>query len=117
MDAHGSSHAGVGHVMRRRVLFRVLAALLVLTYVTVAVTNFDFGRFNLWMAMAIAVVKASLVVLFFMHLKYDKPFNGMILIVSLALVALFIVIALGDTQQYQPNLIPGYAPEIKTNPQ
>ena len=116
MDAHDGSHTQVGHVMRRRVLFRVLAALLVLTYVTVAVTNFDFGRFNLWVAMAIAVVKASLVVLFFMHLKYDKPFNGMILIVSLALVALFIVIALGDTQQYQPNLIPGYAPEIKTNP-
>jgi len=41
MDAHGNTHAGVGHVMRRRVLFRVLAALLILTYVTVAVTSFD----------------------------------------------------------------------------
>ena len=117
MDAHGSSHEGVGHVMRRRVLFRVLAALLVLTYVTVAVTSFDFGRWNLVVAMAIAVVKASLVVMFFMHLKYDKPFNGMILIVSLALVALFIVIALDDTRHYQHNVIPGYAPEIKANTQ
>ena len=117
MDAHGSSHAQVGHVVRRRVLFRVLAALLVLTYVTVAVTNFDFGPLNLWVAMGIAVVKASLVVLFFMHLKYDKPFNALILIVSLGLVALFIVIALDDTRHYQRNTIPGYAPEIKTNPQ
>lgn len=116
MDAHDSSHPQVGHVMRRRVLFRVLAALLVLTYITVAVTSFDFGRFNLWIAMGVAVVKAALVVMFFMHLKYDKPFNGMILIVSLALVALFIVIALGDTREYQPQLIPGYAPDIKTNP-
>jgi len=55
--------------------------------------------------------------MFFMHLKYDKPFNGMILVVSLALVALFIIIALGDTQQYQRNVIPGYAPEIKANTQ
>jgi cytochrome c oxidase subunit 4 len=112
-----NAHAGVGHVMRRRVLFRVLAALLVLTYVTVAVTNFDFGRFNLWMAMAIAVVKASLVVLFFMHLKYDKPFNALVIIVSMALLVLFIAIALTDTEQYEPNRIPGYAPSIKTNPQ
>ena len=117
MDAHGSSHEGVGHVMRRRVLFRVLAALLVLTYVTVAVTSFDFGRWNLVVAMAIAVVKASLVLMFFMHLKYDKPFNGLILIVSLALVALFIVIALDDTRHYQHNVIPGYGPGVKANTQ
>jgi hypothetical protein len=40
----------------------------------------------------------------------------MILVVSLALVALFIVIALDDTLHYKKNVIPGYAPEIKTNP-
>ena len=78
MDAHGS-HPQVGHVMRRRVLFRVLAALLVLTYVTVAVTSFDFGRFNLWMAMGIAVVKASLVVLFFMHVKESSRLTKLII--------------------------------------
>jgi len=117
MDAHGQAHAGVGHVMRRRVLFRVLAALLVLTYVTVAVTSFDFGRWNLVVAMAIAVVKASLVLMFFMHLKYDKPFNAIVIIVSMALVLLLIVIALQDSAQYEPQKIPGYAPSIKTNPQ
>ena len=117
MDAHGNTHAGVGHVMRRRVLFRVLAALLILTYVTVAVTSFDFGRWNLAVAMAIAVVKASLVLMFFMHLKYDKPFNAIVVIVSIALVMLFIGIALTDATQYEPNRIPGYAPSIKTNPQ
>lgn len=114
--AHATPHPGVGHVVRRRVLFRVLAALLALTYVTVAVTYFDFGPYNLIIAMVIAVIKASLVLLFFMHLKYDKPFNGIVLIVSLALVALFIVIALIDTTQYHPEQIPGYAPQIKTNP-
>ena len=87
MDTAATAHHGVGHVMRRRVLFRVLAALLVLTYVTVAVTNFDFGPWNLWIAMGVAVLKAALVVLFFMHLKYDKPFNAIVFIVSLALVA------------------------------
>ena len=84
MDAHGQAHAGVGHVMRRRVLFRVLAALLVLTYVTVAVTSFDFGRWNLVVAMAIAVVKATLVVLFFMHVKYQMPLVKLMVPMALA---------------------------------
>lgn len=116
--SHGSpgSHPEVGHVVPLKVLFAVLATLLVLTYVTVAVTNFDFGNFNLWIALAIATVKASLVLLYFMHLRYDKPFNGVVLIVSLALVALFVAIALTDTGQYAPDKIPGYAPSIKTNP-
>ena len=101
MDAHGQAHAGVGHVMRRRVLFRVLAALLVLTYVTVAVTSFDFGRWNLVVAMAIAVVKASLVLMFFMHLKYDKIFHTVVFVSAILAASLFVGFTLMDTSQYQ----------------
>ena len=111
------SHSRVGHVVPLRVLFGVLATLLVMTYVTVAVSNYDFGRFNLWVALGIALFKASLILLFFMHLKYDKPFNAIVIIVSLAFVMLFIAGALLDSTQYQPNKIEGYAPAIKTNPQ
>jgi len=113
----GSAHPRVGHVVPLRVLFGVLATLLVMTYVTVAVSGYDFGRFNLWVALGIALFKASLVLLFFMHLKYDKPFNAIIIITSLAFVMLFIAGALMDVKQYQPNKIEGYAPAIKTNPQ
>ena len=51
-----------------------------------------------------------------MHLKYDKPFNAIVVIVSIALLMLFIAIALTDAAQYEPDRIPGYAPSIKTNP-
>lgn len=112
-----SAHPQVGHVVPLPVLFAVLGTLLVMTFVTVAVSWLDFGRFNLWIALAIAVFKASLVLLFFMHLKYDKPFNAIVIIVSMALVMLFIAIALTDATQYEPDRIPGYAPSIKTNPQ
>jgi cytochrome c oxidase subunit 4 len=112
-----SAHPQVGHVVPLRVLFGVLGTLLLMTFVTVAVSWIDLGRYNLWLAMGIAVFKASLVLLFFMHLKYDKPFNAMVIIVSMVLVVLFIGIALTDTAQYEQNLIPGYAPSIKTNPQ
>jgi cytochrome c oxidase subunit 4 len=111
------AHPQVGHVVPLNTLFAVLGTLLVMTFVTVAVSWFDFGRFNLWIALGIAVFKASLVLLFFMHLKYDKPMNAIVIIVSIALVVLFIAITLTDSSQYNSQKIPGYAPSIKTNPQ
>jgi cytochrome c oxidase subunit IV len=101
------------HVMPMRVLLAVWIALLVLTVVTVAATRVNLGNFNLWIAMAIATVKAGLVVLYFMHMRYDRPFNAMVFISALLLVALFISIALIDTGAYQPELIPGYAPGMR----
>ena len=105
------------HVSPPSVFRNVLMALLALTVVTVAISRVDLGSLNMFAAMGIAAVKATLVLTFFMHLKYDKPFNAVVIIVSMALVALFIAIALTDTAQYEPNKIPGYAPSIKTNPQ
>jgi cytochrome c oxidase subunit 4 len=62
------------------------------------------------LALAIATLKASLVVLYFMHMRYDHPFNAIVFIGSLLFVMLLVVLALLDTQAYQPELIPGYAP-------
>lgn len=111
---HGSAaaHPQVGHVVPVRLLAAVLGALLLLTVVTVGATYVDLGRLNLWVALAIATVKASIVALFFMHLRWDRPFNAVIFISSITLVALFVGFALMDTGQYQPDLIPGYAPAI-----
>lgn len=111
----GEGHPLVGHVVPLRILVAVLGVLLVLTVVTVGATWVDLGAFNIWLALGIATVKASFVVLYFMHLRYDKPFNAIIFITSLVLVALFVGIALTDTRSYNPELIPGYAPSIKTN--
>ena len=49
----------------------VLIGLLILTVITVAVAQVDFGAFNAFFAMLIASVKAALVLLYFMGLKYD----------------------------------------------
>jgi cytochrome c oxidase subunit 4 len=92
---------------------RVWAALVVLTILTVAATWVDFGSFNLWVAMVIATVKASLVVLFFMHMRYERPFNAIVFISALAFVTLFVSLTLMDTQAYKPEMIPGYAPAVQ----
>ena len=49
----------------------VLAALLLLTGLTVGVSYIDMGRLNVPITLAIASAKVSLVLLFFMHLKYE----------------------------------------------
>jgi len=108
--ADKAAHAAVGHVVPLKILFGVLGALLALTFVTVAITWVPLGEFNLIAALAIALVKASLVALYFMHLRWDRPFNAVILLSALALVMLFVGLALLDSQAYQPDVIPGYSP-------
>jgi cytochrome c oxidase subunit 4 len=86
------------------ILIGVFMALIVLTGVTVGVTYFDLGGWNLIVAMAIATVKAVLVALYFMHLRYDNPFNAIVFLAALIFIALFISITLLDTTQYQPDI-------------
>lgn len=59
------------HLMSYQTLGLVLAALLVLTGVTVGVSYIDMGWLNVPVTLAIASAKVSLVLLFFMHLKYE----------------------------------------------
>jgi len=62
--------AGHGHVVPLRVYLSVFATLLVLTGVTTAVAFVDLGRMNVVIMLAIAVTKATLVILYFMHVRY-----------------------------------------------
>lgn len=112
-DALESPARGPGHVVPLRLLLGVLAALLALTVVTVAVAYVDLGPLNLIVALSIAMIKASLVLLVFMHLLWDRPFHAVVLLTSLALVVLFLIFTLIDAHHYHPEVIPGYAPEMR----
>ncbi|HEV7558448.1 MAG TPA: cytochrome C oxidase subunit IV family protein, partial [Kofleriaceae bacterium] len=80
--------------------------LLMLTLVTVLATKINFGaNINLAIAMFIAVVKATLVILFFMHLKYDKLFHSVVFVSALLAASLFVGFTLMDTGQYQQTNI------------
>lgn len=97
--AHHASEAVVHkpHVLHLRQYLGVWIGLLVLTVVTVYVSYFDFGAMNVIVAMVVATAKASLVVLFFMHLKYDERFNVLVFISSIAFLAVFFIFTLADT--------------------
>jgi cytochrome c oxidase subunit 4 len=60
------------HIVPLKVYFAVAAALFLLLALTVAVFSFDLGPYNIVAALVIAVLKAVLVVLFFMHVKYSS---------------------------------------------
>lgn len=68
------------HILPLSLYVKVLGALLLLTALTVAVAQMDFGVFNILIAMGIATIKATLVLLFFMHLKYDDKLFPVILL-------------------------------------
>ncbi len=60
------------HVVSRKIYFVIFGALMVFTGVTVWVANYDLGRWNAIVALSIAVFKATLVVLYFMHVRYSS---------------------------------------------
>jgi cytochrome c oxidase subunit 4 len=94
------------HAVPRRVLATVYGLLVLLTLITVAVSRVDLGSANIWAALLIAVIKGGLVAMYFMHLRWDSPFNGLILIAALFFVSLFIGLALLDSHSYQPLMKP-----------
>lgn len=88
---------GHHHVLPKGVLFKVFGALIVLTAITVAVAYVPLGPFNVPIAIVIAATKATLVVLFFMALKYDNPVNALTFTIGIIMVAVFITFTMFDT--------------------
>ncbi|HVV88062.1 MAG TPA: cytochrome C oxidase subunit IV family protein [Kofleriaceae bacterium] len=115
-DDHGH---GLAHVATARSLLSTWGTLMVLTLLTVTATKVDFGpTYNLALAMAIAVIKATLVVLFFMHLRYDKLFHSVLIVGGLLAASLFVSFALMDSSQYQQTIIwdPTHPPSAPIGP-
>lgn len=104
--AHGHDEEhGLSHVTPVRLLVGVFALLMVLTAITVGATLVDLGpRMNLIIAMVIATVKAGLVVTYFMHLRWDRPFNTLVFLGSLLFVSLFISMTLLDKSEYEKDI-------------
>ena len=80
-----------------RQYFGVFFALMVLTALTVWVAFQDFGFLNNVIAVGIAVFKASLVILYFMHVKYSSKLTKALLPLSIAFFLVLIAFVFADT--------------------
>jgi cytochrome c oxidase subunit 4 len=79
-----------------------LALLLILTAITVAASYIQFGSLNVVIALGIATIKASLVALFFMHLRHDKPVNAVIACAGFLFLGLFLLFTFLDVDTRDP---------------
>lgn len=98
-----SEHAG-HHITPKATYIKAFVALLVLTVVTVLAAEVHFGPvLGIIVAIAIASAKASLVVMYFMGLKYDTGVNTLVFLTGLGFVAVFLAFTLIDTSQRSPE--------------
>jgi cytochrome c oxidase subunit 4 len=103
-ETHSHDDAHHPHVLPIKLLVGVWAALMVLTVLTVAVAKLDLGAADLAVAMAIALVKATLVALIFMHLLWDKGFHSLLVVGGVLCMALFIGATLFDREHYEQSI-------------
>jgi len=92
------------HVVPRSLLLGTWGALMALTALTVTAAHADLGVFNVVIALGIAAVKASIVALIFMHLKYENKFHVVVLVGSLFFALVLAGFVVFDTTHYQPTI-------------
>jgi len=84
------------HIVPLKVYLMVAGALMVLTYLTVKISFIHLEGWNVVIALSIAAIKASLVVLFFMHLRYEWNINTIVFLIAIGFLAIFISITMFD---------------------
>jgi cytochrome c oxidase subunit IV len=90
----GDSHSE--HIVPVGVYVGVFLALMVLTALTTAVAFVDLGPLNTVVALTIAVIKMLLVVLFFMHVRYNKGLTRIVIVAAFFWLGIMMALMLAD---------------------
>ncbi len=84
------------HVIPVKIYLAIFGALMVLTATTVAVAQVDLGPLNLAVAISIAMLKTTLVVLYFMHVRYSGHLVKIFVVAGFLWVLIMIAIMMSD---------------------
>jgi len=84
------------HVVSWKVYLTIFLALCALTVATVEVAGHDFGEYNLIVAVGIAICKATLVVLYFMHARYSERLTGLVIAAAIAFFFILVFLTMTD---------------------
>jgi cytochrome c oxidase subunit IV len=85
-----------GHVSPKSLYYAIFAALMVFTGITVGVAFINLGRLNFPVAISIAIFKATLVILFFMHAKYSSRLTKLIIATGFFFLLVMFTLTLTD---------------------
>jgi cytochrome c oxidase subunit 4 len=91
-----SEHEHTEHIVSPGMYLVIISTLLALTGITVFAAFVDLGRFNIVVALLIATIKATLVVLIFMHAKYAPERTKLVIIAGVFWLALLLFMTLSD---------------------
>ncbi len=89
-------HSVEHHIVPVKNYVFVWLALIILTFTTWGVAYIDMGRFNIVVALVIAFIKMSLVIYFFMHVKFDDPLTKLFVGGGFFWLLILIALTLGD---------------------
>jgi cytochrome c oxidase subunit 4 len=84
------------HILPKRVYYTIFAILMFCTYLTVQIAFFDLGELNTIAALVIAVFKATIVVLFFMHVKYSTRLTWLVVTGSIFWLGIMLALTMSD---------------------
>lgn len=86
----------VHHGPSMRTFFLIWGALIVLTTITVAVSYLELGALNPIVALVIATIKALLVILFFMEIRYSSKMTMMVVVSGVFFLIILLTLTLSD---------------------
>ena len=98
-----------GHVSPKSTYYLIFGALMVLTAITVAVAFQPLGVWNFPVAIAIAITKATLVILFFMHAKYSSKLIKLFVGTAFFFLAILLGMTMTDVLSRGLKTYPGGA--------
>ena len=84
------------HIVPKRTYYAIFAILMLCTTATVLIAFVDLGPFNTVAALTIAVFKAVLVILFFMHVKYGTRLTWAVVVGSVFWLGILLVLTMSD---------------------
>jgi len=84
------------HIVPKRTYYAIFAILMLCTLATVLIAFVDLGPFNTVAALTIAVFKAVLVILFFMHVKYSTRLTWAVVVGSVFWLGILLVLTMSD---------------------
>jgi len=84
------------HIVSPKLYYAIFIALVVLTVVTWSIAKIDLGRMNAVVALTIAVIKATLVVLYFMHVRYSSRLTWVFVGAGFFWLAIMVALTLSD---------------------
>jgi len=93
---HTDTDHGVIHIVPLRVYYTIFGVLMLCTLLTVQIAFMDLGPLNAIAALGIAVFKATLVVLYFMHVKYSTKLTWAVVLGSLFWLGILLAITMSD---------------------